>query len=965
MAYTFTGAGSINGSGGFTKNGTNIVIFQTPNTYLGDTVLNGGALVLGTQTAAPALNEDIYASVTPGNVWLNGAGLYMYDAANNAYTLPINNLEIGPGANALTTRARQSSSAMQAQIQQVVRNGVGGTFDLNVGQKTSSPQCGTMISNTTTINAILGGWATFANADWLVPTNVLEGSLNYGNTADGAGSMGTYQTGTTPSAWGATSNVSLTASPAAAISADMTINSLKILGASLTNNAGVTLTLNTGGLLMPVTAGSAASIVGGTLLGALNADLIVHQWNAASALTIGSVIADNTNGSATMGSALTKSGQGTLILTNANTYSGPTYINGPTLLNQPNATTPTWSPAGTLQLGAGGSSGSISNTSFITNSGTLVFDRADTSGYAGVISGLGGVKQIGAGTTVLGNDETYFGVTTITAGTLQIGAGGSTGSISNSVSVADGGTLAFNNGASATYPGVITGAGAVVNAGTGTTILAGTNTYTGPTVVTAGTLALGPTGSISNSVLVSNVAGSTVDFSAAGGLTLSTFASGQVLALAGNVKGNVVVSGSTTAISPGGAGTIGTAAFNNNLTLSGGKFIIDVNYPSWDSITVGQTLALNSGAVTLNNIGGLIPNGTYLLASAANITGSAANISPPSLGQAGQNDYLTNTLTGLYLVVESGAGANLTWIGNGGNNFWDVDNTADWNNGSGASVFHNGDFTTLNDTGEANSTVNINAVVGPGAVTNNSEVDYTYQGAGRISLGASLTKMDTDNLNILTTNDYSGYTAILGGTINVGNGSASGSLGTGPVSNNTALVFNIPDTQSIAGAMSGAGTLTLNGGGEVNLLGNNSAYSGPITVNSGVLQVGASIAGGGTSGTLGTGPVVNNSLLVFNRSGAAFTYPGGISGFGHSEQLGHGNGDLERLELLHGQHHHRHRHDQSRFDQRDSQRDGIGKPGIGRRGLRHGGGIGLERLRHLHQRAGGRCGDAGARHCGQ
>ena len=92
-------------------------------------------------------------------------------------------------------------------------------------------------------------------------------------------------------------------------------------------NGGQTLTLSSGGLLVP-NAGAATAINGGTLLGGLNADLIVIQNSLANAMTIGSVIADNTNGAATSGSALTKASQGTLILTGANTYTGPTYING-------------------------------------------------------------------------------------------------------------------------------------------------------------------------------------------------------------------------------------------------------------------------------------------------------------------------------------------------------------------------------------------------------------------------------------------------------------------------------------------------------------------------------------------------------------------------------------------------------------------------------------------------------------
>jgi fibronectin-binding autotransporter adhesin len=55
---------------------------------------------------------------------------------------------------------------------------------------------------------------------------------------------------------------------------------------------------------------------------------------------------------------LIQQGAGTTTLTGTNTYSGGTSIT-----------------AGTLQIGAAGTSGSI--TGAVTNSGTLIFDRSD------------------------------------------------------------------------------------------------------------------------------------------------------------------------------------------------------------------------------------------------------------------------------------------------------------------------------------------------------------------------------------------------------------------------------------------------------------------------------------------------------------------------------------------------------------------------------------------------------------
>jgi autotransporter-associated beta strand protein len=108
------------------------------------------------------------------------------------------------------------------------------------------------------------------------------------------------------------------------------------------------------------------------------------------------------------GSGLTKMDGGTLVLTAPNTYTGPTTIN-----------------AGTLQLGNGGTSGSLSPLSQITNNGSLNFNRSDTltqgTDFASVISGSGSISQNGTGTTILSGLNTYGGKTFVQTGaTLSV-----------------------------------------------------------------------------------------------------------------------------------------------------------------------------------------------------------------------------------------------------------------------------------------------------------------------------------------------------------------------------------------------------------------------------------------------------------------------------------------------------------------------------------------------------------------
>jgi autotransporter-associated beta strand protein len=112
--------------------------------------------------------------------------------------------------------------------------------------------------------------------------------------------------------------------------------------------------------------------------------------------------------------SLTQTGTGTTILTGANTYTGTTTIS-----------------AGTLQIGNGGTTGSIAGN--IVDNAALRFNRSDTLTYGGVISGTGSLTQAGTGTTILTGANTYTGGTTISAGTLQIGNGGTTGSVAGNI----------------------------------------------------------------------------------------------------------------------------------------------------------------------------------------------------------------------------------------------------------------------------------------------------------------------------------------------------------------------------------------------------------------------------------------------------------------------------------------------------------------------------------------------------
>jgi filamentous hemagglutinin family protein len=158
-------------------------------------------------------------------------------------------------------------------------------------------------------------------------------------------------------------------------------------------------------------------------------------------------------------------------------------------------------------------------------------------------------------------------------------------------------------------------------------------------------------------------------------------------------------------------------------------------------------------------------------------------------------------------------------------------------------------------------------VSGPGTVAATQLVINQSAGVGtwanEITGATHLQKIGAGTTVVLSNNSYAGTTTIDSGTLQVGNNTATGELGSGTIINNATLIFNRSGVLRINGVISGAGSLSQRGSGTTILSGNNN-YSGITIVECGTLQVGAN----GVSGSLGSGDVVNNATLIFNRSNA-------------------------------------------------------------------------------------------------
>jgi fibronectin-binding autotransporter adhesin len=327
-----------------------------------------------------------------------------------------------------------------------------------------------------------------------------------------------------------------------------------------------------------------------------NAELVTTGSSFSSSKTVvlgngGGILASAPGATAAYSGVISGSGRlsigeaintGTIVLSALNTYTGGTIIS-----------------AGTLQLGNGGTTGSIVGN--VTDNGTLAFNRSDTVTFGGVLNASGNLVQNGTGTTILIGTNSYAGGTTINAGTLQIGNGGTSGSIVGDVS--DNGSLVFNRSDTLAFTGLISGTGFLVQTGPGTTILTANNTYTGRTTISAGTLQLG-NGGTTGSILGDVTDNGSLSFNRSDTVTFNAIVSGS---------GNLVQNGSGITVLGGmntySGGTIinnGTLLVNNSQGLGLGDVVVNAGVLKADpqSINVKGNYTQNAGGILQLGVGG-------------------------------------------------------------------------------------------------------------------------------------------------------------------------------------------------------------------------------------------------------------------------------------------------------------------------------------------------------------------------
>ena len=588
---------------------------------------------------------------------------------------------------------------------------------------------------------------------------------------------------------------------------------------------------------------------------------------------------------------LVKTGSGTQTLSGANNFTGGTVINAGTLaLGSANRLADSGSlivNAGTFNLGGFSETvGAVTLAGGTITNGTLTGSAYDfRSGYISAsLAGSAGITKTTADTVLLSGANTYTGTTTVGGGVLEFyntnslynaTASNWTG---NKITVSNGATMAFAVGGAGQF-----------------------STSTITTLLTNGVLITSGNGFLSNSSIGFDVAGgnftltNNLNNSVNGSLGLLTYG-GNTLTLTGtnSYTGITTInSGTTLQVGNGGTtGTLGSGSVTNNGTLSFNRSVSaavsNVISGSGSLIQSGSgttalaanntytgTTTISSGTLQVGNgstngslgSGSLVNNGTLAYNRSDSLTLSGNMSGNGSLAQRGTGT-ITIAQTNLYggsTLINSGTLAlgiadalgSGSVIVNGGKL-----NLGSWNSSAGIVTLGNG---TISGSG---------TLSGSGYSFTNGLVSASLGGNGNLIQGGGTTTLTGNN-------SYSGTTTISSGTLQVGNGGTSGTLGSGSITDNATLAFNRSDAVTVSNAISGIGNLTQAGNGTLILTANNSYNT--TTISGGSLQVG----NGSTNGSLGSGNVILNGTLAYNRSDSV-TLSKSINGTGALVQNGTG-----------------------------------------------------------------------------
>lgn len=614
----------------------------------------------------------------------------------------------------------------------------------------------------------------------------------------------------------------------------------------LTGNNALTGTTTVSSGILQIGSGGSTGSLPGDIVNSANV-----TFNRSSPLTYAGSISGT--------GSLSKQGSGTLTLTGNNTYNGTTTIS-----------------SGFLEVGNGGTTGSILGTTLISSSSGLIFNRSNSHAHFGNISGSGSVTKRGTGTLAMTGSNSYFGDTILEDGVLSISSDNNLGS-SNGTVHANGGALRVTGshsttrdflldapleievtGGTYTVAGLLAGSSPLTKSGGGTLIITGNNGAVNNKIISAGTLQVGNGGT--SGTLTGNVLNNaTIAFNRSDDLFYNGVISGNGSLIKDGpnrltLTGTSSYTGSTTItngileiaadsnIGSGGPVNLSTAALNVTATHNTSRNFSLTGDAEFD-IDTSVTYAINGqigsvGSLTKNGGGTLALSGTNPYTGGTTVADGTLTLDTLSAVGTGPLNVQSSDLDvsgAAYVGVAGPATPDTVTIGNGG-----VLSTGI------------GEDTTIGFSGNVmldNGTINarrLNAMFG-GQLSGSGSVEA----AVLADLGSSITAT---------------------GDLELGNASAVN----GFFSNGDLIV------QSGTTTLRDANTATFDSAALVTL-GDGVGSSGTLAVPNGItLDFGGNITGVGTVNTPNSAatPLINNGSITGSDPNAPITLTGYVKGVG-------------------------------------------------------------------------------------
>ena len=591
-----------------------------------------GATGAGTQSAAFSGTGYFNLNASGATYTLNQANTYTGETQIDAGTLAVSGSLSSSSAVYVGNGGNASDAALSLSGTTTLANNV--TVNPSTGSGTRT------ISKTDATAQEMSGSVTL-NRNASIDVSDASGSLTMSGGVGGGNALTKTGSGT------------LTLSGANSFSGTTTIGSgtLAITNGSAIANSGVVTLSNVSGATFAVNASETiGSLQGGGTTGG-NVSIASGQT-----LTVAETGSQTFGGVISNAGSLTKSGAGTLALTNSSTYTGTTTVT-----------------AGTLSTTL-----AMSSTNYVLNGGSFITSGANRIAETAAITLSGGDLQLGNNT--IGRD----GTVTLTAATTS--------------------SLRTASSSTTTVRGKLTGSGNLIKYGAGNLYLTNANNdFSGAVTLREGTIMINTANGFGTASLqIGNGTTNTTfqvsnNVTSAAGLSISNSSTAGVVEVGSGFtytqSGNLTQAGGTdnaTKFGKAGAGTLllsGTgSSYGGQLQIGNGTVIVAQNNALSTNTTTsarGIDLGLNVGDTNLaNNVAVLGRNGVTISNSiyvAQNTNDATRTIGLDGTGTTTFNNeiYLDGTLTataasggnaiisGNIVTNISGAGGGLTKAGAG------------------------------------------------------------------------------------------------------------------------------------------------------------------------------------------------------------------------------------------------------------------------------------------------------------